>query len=241
MKITNKKITELKPYEDNPRINDHAVEAVANSIKEFGFKVPCVIDKNGVIVAGHTRVKAAKKLGIKTVPCVIADDLTEEQVKAFRLADNKTAEIAEWDFDKLAGELVEIELDMADFGFNAPLLEGEEEFYSQKIEAPVYEPMREVPPDLGDLVDEKKAKELEEEIRMSAVPDDVKEFLLKASKRHLKFNYQEIAEFYVHADKATQELMEASALVIIDYEDAIKNGFVRLSEELKREADGDNV
>jgi hypothetical protein len=90
-------------------------------------------------------------------------------------------------------------------------------------------------------VDEKKAKELEEEIRMSAVPDDVKEFLLKASKRHLKFNYQEIAEFYAHADKATQELMEANALVIIDYEDAIKNGFVRLSEELKREADGDNV
>lgn len=126
MKITNKKITELKPYEDNPRINDHAVEAVANSIKEFGFKVPCVIDKNGVIVAGHTRVKAAKKLGIKTVPCVIADDLTEEQVKAFRLADNKTAEIAEWDFDKLAGELGGcLDFNMADFGFEDSINEVE--------------------------------------------------------------------------------------------------------------------
>ena len=128
MKITNKKITELKPYENNPRINDHAVEAVANSIKEFGFKVPCVIDKNGVIVAGHTRVKAAKKLGIKTVPCVIADDLTEEQVKAFRLADNKTAEIAEWDFERLDDELAGLaDFDMTDFGVvEAPEIAFEE-------------------------------------------------------------------------------------------------------------------
>jgi ParB family chromosome partitioning protein len=130
MQIVEKKVTELKAYEKNPRKNDNAVEAVANSIKEFGFKVPCVIDKNGVIVAGHTRVKAAKKLGIKTVPCVIADDLTEEQVKAFRLADNKTAEIAEWDFDKLDDELAwlaDFDIDMTDFGFvEAPKIEFEE-------------------------------------------------------------------------------------------------------------------
>ena len=118
MDIVEKKLSELKPYENNPRKNDEAVEYVANSIKEFGFKVPIVIDKDGVIVAGHTRYKAAKQLKLKTVPCIIADDLNEEQIKAFRLADNKTAEMAGWDFPLLDIELAEIEtLDMADFGF----------------------------------------------------------------------------------------------------------------------------
>ena len=90
---------------------------MAASIKEFGFKVPIVIDANGEIVAGHTRLKAAKKLGLAEVPCIIADDLTPEQIKAFRLADNKTAELAEWDFDLLHLELDDIDLDMSDFGF----------------------------------------------------------------------------------------------------------------------------
>jgi ParB/RepB/Spo0J family partition protein len=82
-------LAELKPYEKNPRRNDASVEYVANSIKEFGFKVPIVIDRDGVIVAGHTRYKAAKKLGMEKVPCIVADDLSEAQIKAFRLADNK--------------------------------------------------------------------------------------------------------------------------------------------------------
>ena len=88
MEIINKKISEIKPYDRNPRKNDDAVKYVANSIKEFGFKVPIVIDKNGIIVAGHTRFKAAKELKMSEVPCIIADDLTDEQVKAFSLADN---------------------------------------------------------------------------------------------------------------------------------------------------------
>lgn len=119
MDIVNLRIGEIKPYENNPRKNDGAVEAVANSIKEFGFKVPIVIDKNKVIVTGHTRYKAAQELGLEEVPCLIADDLTQEQIKAFRLADNKVGEIAEWDFDLLAGELEGItELDMEAFGFD---------------------------------------------------------------------------------------------------------------------------
>lgn len=118
MEIITKKIDELIPYEKNPRKNDEAVEYVANSIKEFGFKVPIVIDKDNVIIAGHTRLKGAKKLGLKEVPCIVADDLTEEQVKAFRLADNKVSEVAEWDMTLLGEELLEIEdLDMTDFGF----------------------------------------------------------------------------------------------------------------------------
>lgn len=119
MQVVEKKIAQIKPYEKNPRKNDNAVDAVANSIREFGFKVPVVIDKDGVIVCGHTRYKAAKKLGLEVVPCVVADDLTDEQIKAYRLADNKVSELAEWDIDLLGEELDGIfDIDMGDFGFS---------------------------------------------------------------------------------------------------------------------------
>ena len=118
MKIVDKPIEWLRPYENNPRNNEQAVEAVANSIKEFGFKVPIVATIDGEIVNGHTRFKAAKFLKLKTVPVLIADDLTEEQIKAFRLADNKTGELAEWNVELLYGELDELDgLDMTLFGF----------------------------------------------------------------------------------------------------------------------------
>ena len=120
-KIEMRRISDLKPYKNNPRKNDKAVDAVAASIKAFGFKQPVVIDDNGEIIAGHTRLKAAKKLGIKTVPCIVADDLTPEQIKAYRLADNKTAELAEWDMELLPLELDDLqEFDMTLFGFEMP-------------------------------------------------------------------------------------------------------------------------
>lgn len=120
MDIFMKKLNEIKPYEKNPRRNDDAVKYVAASIKEFGFKVPIIIDKDGVIVAGHTRYKAAKNLNIEQVPCIVADDLTEEQIKAFRLADNKVSEFSEWDFDLLNTEIEDLlDFDMSAFGFNA--------------------------------------------------------------------------------------------------------------------------
>ena len=117
LNVIHLKVSDLIAYENNPRKNDDAVDAVASSIKSFGFKVPVIVDSNNVIIAGHTRVKACKKLGITEVPCVIADDLTEDQIKAFRLADNKTSELAEWDLDKLSEELKFIEMDMSQFGF----------------------------------------------------------------------------------------------------------------------------
>ena len=116
--IIYKNIDELVPYENNPRHNDQGVDALAESIKEFGFKVPIIIDSDGVIVAGHTRLKACKKLGIDEVPCIVADDLTDEQIKAFRLADNKVAELSDWDQAKLKAELRNIEMDMENFGFD---------------------------------------------------------------------------------------------------------------------------
>lgn len=116
IEIVMRKIGELKPYENNPRHNDMAVDAVAVSIQQFGFKNPVIIDKDGVIVAGHTRYKAAKKLGITDIPCISADDLSDEQIKAFRLADNKTAELAEWDEDLLGKEMQGIiNIDMSQF------------------------------------------------------------------------------------------------------------------------------
>ena len=131
IQIIYKDINELQPYDKNPRKNDQAVNEVANSIKEFGFKVPMVIDKNGVIITGHTRYKACKKLGITKVPCIIADDLNEEKVKAFRLSDNKVSEKSEWDFELLEEELADIfNLDMSEFGFDL----GEEEEQEEIIE-----------------------------------------------------------------------------------------------------------
>ena len=111
-------LSELIPYDRNPRNNEAAVGPVAESIRQFGFKCPIIIDGNDVIVAGHTRLLAAKKLGLDKVPCVVADDLTEEQIKAFRLADNKVSELAEWNADLLGEELKEItDIDMSEFGF----------------------------------------------------------------------------------------------------------------------------
>lgn len=116
------------PYEKNPRRNDGAVESVANCIREFGWDSPIVVDGVGVIIAGHTRLKAARKLGLETVPVLVRADLTPEQVAALRLADNKTAEIAEWDTKLLASELEALvgAVDMSQFGFaDQPVAEFE--------------------------------------------------------------------------------------------------------------------
>lgn len=119
MQIVNKNIEEIKIYENNPRNNDSAVDYVAQSIKDFGFKIPIILDKNNVIVAGHTRYKAAKKLNFTEIPCIIADDLTDEEIKAFRLVDNKSAEIATWDLELLNIELENITgIDMTLYDFN---------------------------------------------------------------------------------------------------------------------------
>ena len=118
MRIINKRVDDLIPYAKNPRNNKKAVDKVANSIAEFGFKVPLVVDINNVVICGHTRLLASKKLGLDEVPCIIADDLSEEQIKAFRLVDNKVSEASEWDYDLLDEELSEIfSIDMEEFGF----------------------------------------------------------------------------------------------------------------------------
>lgn len=137
-KIVMLPVSEVRPYEKNPRKNADAVKFVKASIEQFGFKVPIIVDSNRVIVCGHTRLMAAKSLGMSEVPCIFADDLTDDQIKAFRLADNKVGEFAEWDMDLLGDELDAIaeacDIDMGDFGFD--LSDDEEETEVVEDEVP---------------------------------------------------------------------------------------------------------
>ena len=236
IEIVMRKIGELKPYENNPRHNDMAVDAVAASIQQFGFKNPVIIDKDGVIVAGHTRYKAAKKLGITDIPCISADDLSDEQIKAFRLADNKTAELAEWDEDLLGKEMQGIiNIDMSQFGFSVGEDELGEEMqddkYTLKVKIPQYEITGECP-EISDMLDSSKADELIQEVEAADITEEIREFLIQAARRHNVFNYRNIAEYYAHAEPEVQKLFEKSALVIIDVNDAIANGYVQLASDI---------
>lgn len=236
IEIVMRKIGELKPYENNPRHNDMAVDAVAASIQQFGFKNPVIIDKDGVIVAGHTRYKAAKKLGITDIPCISADDLSDEQIKAFRLADNKTAELAEWDEDLLGKEMQEIiNIDMSQFGFSIGEDELGEEMqddkYTLKVKIPQYEITGECP-EISDMLDSSKADELIQEVEAADISEEIREFLIQAARRHNVFNYRNIAEYYAHAEPEVQKLFEKSALVIIDVNDAIANGYAQLASDI---------
>lgn len=152
MKIVEKKLSELQPYENNPRRNENAVPYVAESIKRYGFKVPIVIDKNGVIVAGHTRYMASKELGLDKIPCIVADDLTDEEIKEFRLVDNKVAEFAGWDFELLEEELSDIEFGEFDFGFPEPSEIDIDDLFIEHEEEPK-EPKTVTCPNCGEVIE----------------------------------------------------------------------------------------
>lgn len=222
-------VDKIKPYENNPRKNDEAVDKVAASIREFGFQQPIVVDKDGVIIVGHTRLKAAKKLKLKEVPVVYAD-LPEEKAKAYRLADNKTNEFSEWDYELLDMELGDIELDMEQFGFEFEDEEEEpeaENIYTSKVDIPQYEPSGD-DVKLTDCLNKEKYESLIKAVQDSSLSDDEKFFLCMAACRHLQFNYKKIADYYANAGEEMQKLMEDSALVLIDYNDAIRNGYAVL-------------
>jgi ParB/RepB/Spo0J family partition protein len=243
MIIEQRKIESIRPYPRNPRRNDAAVDRVAQSIREFGFNQPIVVDSDGVIVVGHTRFKAAQKLKLTEVPVLVAT-ASIEKLQAYRLADNKLNELAEWDDTKLIEELKEIidRLGSADLtGFNseelAELLDTDQTLadhsaYSKKIDTPIYTPKGDCPA-LADLTDTTRTRQLLQAITASTVSDEEKQFLLRAADRHIVFDYHQIAEYYCHASKEMQALMEDSALVIIDFHKAIEQGYVTLSEELK--------
>ena len=248
MKTETWPLERLIDYARNPRKNDHAVDRVAAAIKEFGFRVPIIAKSDGLVVDGHLRLKAARKLGLVEVPVVLADDLTDAQVKAFRLSVNRMAELAEWDSELLALELGELgelgfDLDLTGFGEDeiAELTPGGTEgldgdAYTTKIKAPIYE-IKGEKPKVSELFDDAKTRTLVAEINAAALPPDVSAFLCLAAERHTVFNFRNIAEFYAHADAQTQALFGRSALVIIDFDKAIENGFVHLTERLGKLAD----
>lgn len=244
LQIEYKPIEKVIPYGKNPRQNDDAVQYVAESIKAFGFVNPILLDASGTIIAGHTRLKAAKQLGLKEVPCVYLDDLNEEQVKAFRLADNKTAEFAEWDEGLLEQELAEIlDLDMSLFGFGEDSTLADDlvdDKYTLAVNIPQYEITGDCP-SFADMLDTDKSKELITEIEQSGVSEDEKQFLIAAAQRHNVFNYRNIAEYYAHASEEMQRLMEKSALVIIDVDNAIANGYATLMSDVLDMMEDDNA
>lgn len=245
MQIEQLKTSELLPYVNNARTHSESqVAQIAASIKEFGFNNPILIDAEGTIIAGHGRVEAARVLKLENVPCIRLGHLTEAQKKAYILADNKLALNAGWDEEMLANELRElksIEFDISIIGFSmdeiSELLDIEEKKdqddnpYTDKVASPTYEPVGEKPA-LEELYDDQKAMDLIVSVQESKLPEKEKQFLMAAASRHIVFDYSKIANFYAHSSKECQELMEASALVIIDFNKAIENGLVRVTERL---------
>ena len=225
---------DLIPYAMNAKAHPVAqVEQIANSIKAFGWTQPIVVDKDNVVVIGHGRLMAAKELHLDKVPVVMRDDLSEEQIKALRLADNKTNE-SEWITSKLDEELAELAIegyDMEQFGFDVGDVDISENPYTQKTDIPQYEIQGE-DVSVDDLYQDEKTRDLIAEIEESTLSEKDKQFLKIAAYRHVVFNYQNIAEYYAKADRQLQWLMEKSALVIIDIDDAIKNGYTLLKETI---------
>ena len=247
------KVSDLIPYAHNSRTHsDEQINQVASSIKEFGFTSPVLIDEQGGIIAGHGRVMAAQKLKLDEVPCITLEGLTEAQRKAYVIADNQLPLNAGWDLDKLKIEidgLSELDFDINLLGFDDDFLDdllddmlgGEDDLqgegdspYTQNIEAPTYEPKNEKPETIQ-LVDYTYHDTLIEKIKRSEVTNEEKAFLLSAAERHSVFNFSAIADYYAHSNGEMQELMEDSALVIIDYNKAIENGFVQISKELTQQ------
>lgn len=221
----------------------------ASSIDRFGFDDPIGIwGKDNLIVEGHGRVLAAKKLGMTEVPCIRLDHLTSQERRAYALAHNKTAELSSWLDDVLKEELSDLdEFEMTDFGFLDDDTEGaaaiDEEIsgsaYAQKAKIPHYEPKGENP-SFEMMMDRAKTDELIAEIEAADIDAETKDFLINAAYRHTVFNYRNIAEFYAHADATVQRLMEHSALVIIDIDDAIANGFVKLTKTIQDIIEGED-
>jgi hypothetical protein len=244
LQIEYKNIDELIPYINNSRTHsDTQVGQIAGSIKEFGFANPILIDGENGIIAGHGRLLAAKKLGMKKVPVIELHGLDEIKKKAYIIADNKIALNSGWDNELLALELNDLlsnDFSLDILGFDKldldELLKTKDEEksdnpYTTNVQAPVYEVTGEKP-SIEELFDDEKAMDLIVSVKNSKLNEKEKQFLMAAASRHIVFDYAKIANFYAHSSKECQELMENSALVIIDFNKAIENGFVKITKEI---------
>lgn len=226
-------LDKIIPYENNPRINDEAVADVMESIRQTADLDPIEVDENGVILSGHTRLKAYQRLKYTETDVMVYEGLTEEQKTKYRLLANKTGEKAMWDLEKLDEELEGLDFLGYDFGFELGDEEEEsDDKYTMKVNIPQYEPVGDMP-NFADMLDSQKADELIKRIEdADGITDEERAFLIQAARRHNVFNYRNIAEYYCHASPQMQFLMEESALVIIDVDDAIANGYARLSGDV---------
>lgn len=265
-KIEYRKISELKGYDRNARLHsDEQVKQIMNSIEEFGFNNPILVDENDTIIAGHGRLMASERLNLKQVPTIKLTHLTEEQKRAYVIVDNRLTENSEWDI-KLLSEEVD---DLLDFGMDLDLLGFDENFfdeddendindgqnsneeseehdeelannpYTTKIEAPTYEPKGDKPA-LSELIDTTVTDKLCAEIDKSNLSNEEKAFLKKAAERHTVFNFGKIANYYAHSGIEMQDHIENSAMVIIDYDKALERGFVNIREEMENQLKDEN-
>ena len=236
----------LTPYEKNARTHsDEQIAQIVDSVAEWGWTNPVLIDEQGRILAGHGRYEAAQSMGLEKIPAITVKGWSDAQKRAYTIADNQLALNASWDEKLLAmelGDLNEMDYDLGLIGFDedeisrlidnfdAPDPEDLNN-YSRKIEAPIYEITGEQP-EPHSLVNTEKTAELLREIDETEMPKDIADFLRQAAYRHSVFDYARIAEFYAHAEPQIQRLMEQSALIIIDFDQAVEGGFVQLSETL---------
>lgn len=248
LKIQYKPIQDLIPYARNSRTHSDAqVAQITASIKEFGWTNPVLLDGKNGIIAGHGRVLAAQKLGETEVPTIELSHMDENQKRAYIIADNKLALNAGWDNEMLALELADLKdagYDLGLTGFSMDEIkdlnpEETENTYTQKVDVPTYEPSGDKP-DITELFDDSHAFNLIEKIKSSKLPQPEKDFLMLTAGRHVRLNFQLIADYYAHSDRVVQELMEDSALVIVDIDNAIANGWVNLSKKLDEIYDEDN-
>lgn len=249
-------LSALHENPDNPQtVTEEEFGKLRDSMRRIhGFlrTRPLLVEEDGTIKCGNKRFRALVKNGVKVVPADYVrrlSDYTPEEVREFILQDN--LQRGDWDVDKLLAQYSADELKALGGGFDELIAEfaargAESEFeYSSKIEAPQYNITGDNP-ELEELYDTEKADALAKEIDEADVPKKVKAFLKVAAMRHVVFNFRNIAEYYAHADAKVQRLMEKSALVIIDFEDAIRNGFVIVSERMaalrgKDESDGEEA
>lgn len=251
--VRSERIDNLVPDPENVRKHSaDNLDAIMRSLRTFGQRKPIVVAKANdgrlVVIAGNGTMEAAKALGWGTLDVVeVPEDWDADKARAFAIADNRTAELAEWDKVALSSALIDLDavgFEPADLGFfgDGPLLDplatgepGEggdgENAYTGTINIPQYEIVGERP-EVAELFDESKANTLRARIRAADVPDEIRAFLLAAAGRHTRFNYRKIAEFYPHASIEVQSLFEESALVIVDLDDAIRDGYARFADTL---------
>lgn len=249
MKIKTVPISELQTDDNNARLHSaRNIEVIAKSLEMFGQRKPIVVH-NGKILAGNGTLEAAKTLGWTEITITeVPDNWDSDTAKAYAIADNRTAELADWNEDTLIKQLLELENDgweIKDFGFDDLLPkdsddDGEKDNpYSMNVVVPQYEIVGEKPA-INELFDKTKTERLQENIIKANLPSEITDFLLSAATRHTVFNYKKIAEYYPHVSPDIQELIEESALVIIDFEDAIANGYAKLKSLIDDLKDEDN-